>query len=87
MAAQAFGVDPDLVRAFLRDDSGYLALGHPAAGAARRCAAPSGGTVLDRVRAEAGRIGEQFTALTGSLVSRVDVRVTGIVDPARERRR
>lgn len=84
VAANVFGVDPALVRAFLRDDAGYLALTiHlplPLEGAA-------GSTVLDRVRNRRGEIGEQFSELTGSLVSRVDVRVTGIVDSVAGRRR
>lgn len=83
VAAGIFGVDPRLVRAFLRDDSGYLAL---TIHLPLPLTDPSA-TVLDRVRAWRGSIGEQFSALTGSLVSRVDVRVTGIVDPAVERRR
>ncbi|MFL4474351.1 hypothetical protein ACIPVK_10160 [Paeniglutamicibacter sp. MACA_103] len=87
VAANVFGVDPGLVRAFLRDDAGYLALTvHlplPLAGPA----ASAGPTVLDRVRSQRGEIGKQFSELTGSLVSRVDVRVTGIVDSAADRRR
>ncbi|WP_411731920.1 hypothetical protein [Paeniglutamicibacter sp.] len=87
VAAGIFGVDPGLVRAFLRDDSGYLALTIHLPLPLTDLAGGPEATVLDRVRAWRGSIGEQFSALTGSLVSRVDVRVTGIVDPAVGRRR
>lgn len=84
VAAHVLGVDPGLVRAFLRDDAGYLALTvHlplPLAG-------PAGSTILGSVRERRGEIGARFSELTGSLVSRVDVRVTGIVDSVAERRR
>lgn len=87
VAASVFGVRPGLVRAFLRDDAGYLALTvHLPLPLAGPTVSP-GSTVLDRVRSRRGEIGKQFSELTGSLVSRVDVRVTGIVDAAAERRR
>lgn len=86
-AAQAFAVDPSLVRAFLRDDSGYLALDIHLPVSLSAADGAFRGTVLDQVRQKRAQIGEHFTALTGSLVSRVDVRVTGIVDPATGRRR
>lgn len=75
VAGELFTVDPYLVRVFLRDDAGYLVLGInlplPVAGAA--------GSVLDRIRTQRPLLGERFTALTGALVSRVDIRVTGVV--------
>lgn len=86
VAANVFGVDPRLVRAFLRDDAGYLALTvHLPLPLAAAVGTPAS-TVLDRVRNRRAEIGEQFSDLTGSLVSRVDVRVTGIAHPAAERR-
>jgi hypothetical protein len=87
VAANVFGVDAGLVRAFLRDDAGYLALTVHLPLPMEGTAESSESTVLDRVRSRRGMIGEQFSELTGSLVSRVDVRITGIVESAAERRR
>lgn len=75
IAGDLFAVDPYLVRVFLRDDAGFLVLGInlplPITGAP--------GSMLDRIRAQRPLLGERFTALTGALVSRVDIRVTGVV--------
>lgn len=75
IAGDLFDVDPYLVRVFLRDDSGFLVLGIHLplpiiAGA---------GSILDRSRTQRALMGERFTALTGALVSRVDIRITGVV--------
>ena len=79
VAGDLFGVDPYAVRVFMRDDAGFLALGInlplPIAGGAGR---PTG-SLLDRVRAQRTVLGEKFTELTGAMVSRVDVRITGVV--------
>lgn len=85
VAGDLFGVDPYVVRVFMRDDAGYLALAInlplPLTGAALR----RGDSLLDAVRAQRMVLGERFTALTGAMVSRVDVRITGVVaDDARE---
>ncbi|MET0977900.1 MAG: hypothetical protein ABWX63_03700 [Paeniglutamicibacter terrestris] len=87
VAAEIFGVDPVLVRAFLRDDAGYLALTIHTPLPIGETSGEAGLPVLDRVRAWRGTIGEQFSNLTGSLVSQVDVRVTGIIAPDTDRRR
>lgn len=87
VAAEIFGVAPSLVRAFLRDDAGYLALFIQLPVPLTDAGGMARGTVLERVCEKRAGIGEQFTALTGSLVSRVDVRVTGIIGPAAEARR
>lgn len=87
VAANVFGVEVGLVRAFLRDDAGYLALTVHLPLPLSGTAGTAGSTVLDRVRDRRAEIGEQFSGLTGSLVSRVDVRVTGIVGSAAERSR
>ena len=39
---------------------------------------------MDRARAQRTLLGEKFTELTGALVSRVDVRITGVVDAPKE---
>lgn len=79
VAGDLFGVDPYQVRVFLRDDAGFLALGInlplPITGAA---GLPSG-SLLDRARVQRILLGEEFTKLTGAMVSRVDVRITGVV--------
>ena len=74
-------------RAFLRDDAGYLALFIQLPVPLTDAYGMVRGTVLDRVLEKRAGIGDQFTALTGSLVSRVDVRVTGTVAPAAAVRR
>ena len=79
VAGDLFGVDPYVVRVFMRDDAGYLALAInlplPLAGSVPR----GGGSLLDAVRSQRMVLGERFTALTGAVVSRVDVRITGVV--------
>lgn len=89
VAAEAFGVAPGLVRAFLRDDSGYLALSIqvPAPLPLANPLSASRQTVLELVGDRRAWIGARFSVLTGSLVSRVDVRITGVVDPAVGRKR
>lgn len=81
IAGELFGVDPYAVRVFLRDDAGFLALGInlPLPVAVR--ADTQNGSFLDRARSQRTLLGQRFTALTGALVSRVDVRVTGVVNP------
>ncbi|MFJ6418890.1 hypothetical protein [Paeniglutamicibacter sp. NPDC091659] len=80
VAGGLFGVDPYMVRVFLRDDAGFLALGInlplPIAGGVGLPA----GSLLDRVRAQRTLLGEKFTELTGAMVSRVDVRITGVAN-------
>ena len=79
VAGNLFGVDPYVVRVFLRDDAGFLVLGInlplPIAGAAGLRA----GSLMDRAREHRTALGEKFTELTGALVSRVDIRITGVV--------
>lgn len=75
VAGDLFGVDPYLVRVFLRDDAGFLVLGI-------NLSVPLQGlphSIMARAKAQRPLLGEQFTALTGALVSRVDIRITGVV--------
>lgn len=87
VAAEAFGVAPRLVRAFLRDDAGYLALSIQVPLPLADSLSGSQQTVLELVADRRAKIGARFSMLTGSLVSRVDVRITGVVDPAAGRKR
>jgi hypothetical protein len=87
VAGEVLGVPPELVRADWRDDSGSLALslslpvGIPALGrvvADPRLVAGFDGTVRERVQAAKGRILDRIARLSGSALSRVDIRVTGV---------
>lgn len=87
VAAEAFGVSPSIVRAFLRDDSGYLALSIQLPLPLTGSVSGTPQTVLDLVGDRRAKIGTHFSELTGSLVSRVDMRITGVVDRAAGMRR
>jgi uncharacterized alkaline shock family protein YloU len=87
-AAEVFSVAPARVRVEWSDDAGALALsvssamGVPSLNDIRRNpgrAAQSGGNVLDRATAAKARILAQVEHLTGSHVSRVDVRISGLL--------
>jgi hypothetical protein len=93
ITAQAYGVDVSGVRVMLNDELGSLALGlnlalpadaldpdGPAAGDGWHGDADS---VWARARDVRAEVRDQFTDLTGSHVSRVDIRVTGIVSRKR----
>ncbi|PQZ89053.1 hypothetical protein CQ018_16025 [Arthrobacter sp. MYb227] len=75
IAGNLFDVDPYLVRVFLRDDAGYLALSiNLPLSLSRRTV-----SLLQDARTQRPILGQQFTALTGALVSKVDIRITGVV--------
>lgn len=78
IAGNLFDVEPYLVRVFLRDDAGYLALSiHlPLSLSSSRT------SMLHNVRTQRPILGQQFTDLTGALVSKVDIRVTGVIATA-----
>ncbi|NKX51611.1 hypothetical protein HER39_13755 [Arthrobacter deserti] len=87
VAAEVLGIPPELVRATWRDDSGSLALslslplGIPSLDrvlADPELVAGFGGTVRDRAQAAKGLILERIARLSGSVLSRVDIRVTGV---------
>lgn len=78
IAGNLFGIDPYLVRVFLRDDAGYLAL-------SIHLPLSLGGSttsMLQDARTRRPILGQQFTDLTGALVSKVDIRITGVVAAA-----
>jgi uncharacterized alkaline shock family protein YloU len=86
-AAEFFGVPSSSIRVAWSDDQGMLAmsLSLPVSlPALNRIAADpghiarAGGSVWDRAHAAKPFLKDKVTALTGSLVSRVDIRVTGV---------
>lgn len=85
-AAEALGVAPHEVRAEWTDDDGLLALSlvapiavPPLASVLRdpRLVAGFGGSIWDRTVAARAVIHDRVTALTGALLSRVDIRISG----------
>jgi D-alanyl-D-alanine carboxypeptidase len=70
-AAEALGVSAQDVRADWSDDDGLLALRDPLR------VAGYGGTVWDRAVAAKTAILERVTQLSGSTLSRVDIRISG----------
>lgn len=78
IAGNLFEVEPYLVRVFLRDDAGYLALSiHlPLSLSSSRT------SLLHNARIQRPILGQQFTELTGALVSKVDIRITGVIATA-----
>ncbi|MHA7263069.1 hypothetical protein ACX80W_07690 [Arthrobacter sp. TMN-37] len=85
-AAEHFGVPPASVRAVYTDDGGLLALELslpvPIPPLARLAAEPAripppGGSVLERARQAKAGILATVTALTGTRLSRVDIRIIG----------
>lgn len=86
-AAGVFGVAPSSVRVSWADDAGSLALSVsspisvPSLAAVRRDpdrVARTGGNVADRAAAAKSGILTQVEHLTGSQLSRVDIRISGI---------
>lgn len=86
VASDVLGIAPDLVRAVWRDDHGALALslalpiGIPSLNRVLRdphLVDRFGGSVWERVHAARGEILARIAELTGSALSRVDIRVTG----------
>lgn len=85
VAAEFFGVSPHQIRVAWADDGGLLALSislpmpvQPLQKVVRRPAlVPPGGTVLERARAAKPVLLRRVTELSGSIVSRVDIRITG----------
>lgn len=75
IAGNLFDVEPYLVRVFLRDDAGYLALSIHLPLSLRS----SRTSMLHHARTQRPILGQQFTELTGALVSRVDIRITGVI--------
>ncbi|WP_428985742.1 hypothetical protein [Sinomonas terricola] len=92
-AAAQFGVRPSEVRATWTDDAGLLALSVvspiavPDLGSIASAAdvAAAGGTVWERASAAKGAILRSVAGLSGTHLSRVDIRIAG-VRPAAERR-
>ena len=87
VAAEVLGISPSLVRATWRDDAGSLALylalpvGIPSLNRVVRdphLVDGFGGSVWDRAHAAKGAILERISWISGSRLSRVDIRVTGI---------
>lgn len=86
-AARVLGISPGLVRATWTDDAGSLALslalpiGIPSLNRVLRdpqLVSGFGGTVWDRAHAAKGAILAEVSRISGSQLSRVDIRVTGI---------
>ncbi len=86
-AANVLGVSADQIRASWRDEEGLLALSLvlPVAipSLNRIVRDPSlldnlGGSIWERALAARGAILEEVTSLTGSQLSRVDIRITGV---------
>ncbi|SEE97090.1 hypothetical protein SAMN04489740_3422 [Arthrobacter alpinus] len=87
-AADVLAVAPAQVRVTWHDDAGDLALsissamGAPSLTEVRRNpgrTAQSGGSILARATAAKARILDQLEYLSGSQVSRVDVRISGLI--------
>ncbi|EMY33713.1 hypothetical protein D477_013340 [Arthrobacter crystallopoietes BAB-32] len=87
VASEVLGVSPELIRASWRDDQGALALslalpiGIPSLN--RVVFDPQlvdgfGGSVWERVHAAKGEVLARISDITGSALSRVDIRVTGV---------
>jgi len=85
IAAEVFDVQPSDIRVSLNDEYGALALGLSlpmpisALVYGRTEAVDPRGSVLARARDARSDVRERFITLTGSHISRVDVRVTGVV--------
>jgi uncharacterized alkaline shock family protein YloU len=86
-AARVLGISPGLVRATWSDDAGSLALslalpvGIPSLNRVLRdpqLVAAFGGSIWDRAHAAKGAILAEVSRISGSQLSRVDIRVTGI---------
>lgn len=78
IAGSLFGVEPYLVRVFLRDDAGYLSLSIHLPLSICSAATP----MLHNVRTQRPILGRQFTELTGAQVSKIDIRITGVAATA-----
>lgn len=85
IAAEVFDVQPGEIRVVMNDEFGALALGLslplpiPALLNGRQNTADPDDSVLARARDARSDVRDRFVELTGSHVSRVDVRVTGVV--------
>jgi hypothetical protein len=81
VAADVFSVPPGQVRVGLNDEFGSLALGLslPLPIGPHGIDAAGRPTVWERARQARAAIRDRFVELTGTHVSRVDVRVTGIL--------
>lgn len=85
-AGAALGVEPADVRADWSDDAGLLALRIVAPIAIPHLALvdgpedllPWGGSVWERAARAKGRILESVTSLSGAMLSRVDIRISGV---------
>ena len=85
-AAAELGVEPADVRAEWADDAGLLALSLISPIAVPPLAtvtspedlAPWGGSVWERAARAKGRVLESVASLSGALISRVDLRVSGV---------
>jgi len=80
VAGEVLGIPPSDVRVVLNDEFGSLALLLSVPLPLRPLAAPQPlAPVWERARNARATVRERFTALTGTHVGRVDVRVTGIL--------
>lgn len=94
VAAEVLGIEPHLVRAEWSDDQGLLALTlalpltvPPLAAVARNPALVGqlGGSIIQRALEAQPRILDTVARLTGSRLSRVNIRVTGVAHGPRGR--
>lgn len=77
VAAEAFNVPRDQVRASLRDDQGQLSVSL-VVGLTLQLPPTSGGTVFERAAAAREKVARRIHELAGTTVRRVDVRYTDL---------
>lgn len=86
VAGEVFGVPVNRIKVDLRDEFGSLAftLSLPLPlGRLAHDAAPASKSLWETARDSRAEVRDRFTRITGSQVSRVDVRVTGVLLPER----
>ncbi|GAA3709872.1 hypothetical protein GCM10022377_24410 [Zhihengliuella alba] len=80
IASDLFAVPPGRINVVLDDDLGRLAIGLNLP-LPLHAPGPQGASVWDRAVLTRDEVRDRFTRLTGSEVSRIDVRVTGLLQP------